>query len=169
MYLGHGTKIYLLPLLHRNEVSYDVTCLATDSTPAPQGSKEQLLRVVDGFDDRLVKITEGLDMEKVNLRAVYDIDPVDSWHSGSVVLIGDAAHAMLHHQGQGANSAVLDAGALSDALEAAGSVAEALAQYQANRKPVTDMLQRTSRQGWSEDEIMTVFPNQRPGEIAARS
>ena len=50
-----------------------------------------------------------------------------------------------------------------------GSVAEALAQYQANRKPVTDMLQRTSRQGWSEDEIMTVFPNQRPGEIAARS
>ena len=169
MYLGHGTKIYLLPLLHRNEVSYDVTCLATDSTPAPQGSKEQLLRVVGGFDDRLVKITEGLDMERVNLRAVYDIDPVDSWHSGSVVLIGDAAHAMLHHQGQGANSAVLDAGALSDALEAAGSVAEALAQYQANRKPVTDMLQRTSRQGWSEDEIMPVFPNQRPGEIAARS
>ena len=100
MYLGHGTKIYLLPLLHRNEVSYDVTCLATDSTPAPQGSKEQLLRVVGGFDDRLVKITEGLDMEKVNLRAVYDIDPVDSWHSGSVVLIGDAAHLGLFHQDQ---------------------------------------------------------------------
>lgn len=169
MYLGHGTKIYLLPLLHREEVSYDVTCLSADSTPAPQGSKEELLKVVDGFDEKLVKITQGLDMGKVNLRAVYDIDPVDRWHSDAVVLIGDAAHAMLHHQGQGANSAVLDAGALSDALEAAPSVAEALAQYQASRKPVTDELQRTSRQGWSEDEIMTVFPNQRPGEIAARS
>jgi salicylate hydroxylase len=33
MYMGHGTKIYLLPLRHRKEVSYDVTCLAADSAP----------------------------------------------------------------------------------------------------------------------------------------
>ena len=169
MYMGHGTKIYLLPLLHRKEVSYDVTCLSTDSTPAPVSSKEELLKVVAGFDERLVKITEGLDMAQVNLRAVYDIDPVANWHSNSVVLIGDAAHAMCHHQGQGANSAVLDAGGLADALKEANSVAEALAQYQADRKPVTDELQRISRQGWSEDEIKSVFPNQHPGEIAARS
>lgn len=169
MYMGHGTKIYLLPLLHRDEVSYDVTCLSTDSTPVPVSSKEELMKVVEGFDEKLVKITEGLDMDKVNLRAVYDIDPVDTWHSDCVALIGDAAHAMLHHQGQGANSAVLDAGALADSLAEAASLPEALALYQANRKPVTDELQRTSRQGWSEDEIKTVFPNQRPGEIAARS
>lgn len=169
MYMGHGTKIYLLPLLHRNEVSYDVTCLATDSSPAPTSSKEQLLQVVDGFDARLVAITRGLDMARVNLRAVYDIDPVDQWHSGAVALIGDAAHAMCHHQGQAANSAVMDAGGLADALTAAGSVAEALALYQSARKPVTDVLQRTSRQGWSEDEIKSVFPNQHPGEIGART
>lgn len=169
MYMGHGTKIYLLPLRHREEVSYDVTCLSTDPTPAPVSSKEQLLKVVAGFDERLVAITEGLDMAQVNLRAVYDIDPVADWHSNSVVLIGDAAHAMCHHQGQGANSAVLDAGGLADALKEANSVAEALARYQANRKPVTDELQRISRQGWSEDEIKSVFPNQHPGEIAARS
>lgn len=169
MYVGHGTKIYLLPLLHRQEVSYDVTCLATDSTPAPAFSREQLLKVVAGFDPRLVDITERLDPDQVNLRAVYDIDPVARWHSNAVVLIGDAAHAMCHHQGQGANSAILDAGALADALREASSVPEALASYQAQRKPVTDELQRMSRQGWSEDEIKTVFPNQHPGELAARS
>ncbi|HUO37985.1 MAG TPA: FAD-dependent monooxygenase, partial [Mycobacterium sp.] len=169
MYMGHGTKIYVLPLLHRNEVSFDVTCLATDSAPAPASSKERLLRVVEGFDERLVSITSGLDMDQVNLRAVYDIDPIPAWHSNSVVLIGDAAHAMCHHQGQGANSSILDAGALADALREAGSVPEALASYQANRKPVTDELQRLSRQGWSEEEINTVFPNQHQGEIAARS
>lgn len=169
MYMGHGTKIYVLPLLHRKEVSYDVTCLAADPTPAPTSDKETLLKVVEGFDDRLLTITKGLDMAQVNLRAVYDIDPVDIWHSGSVVLIGDAAHAMCHHQGQGANSAVLDAGALADWLQKSPSVAEALKQYQADRKPVTDELQRMSRQGWSEDEIQTVFPNQHQGEIAARS
>jgi salicylate hydroxylase len=117
----------------------------------------------------LVAITKGLDMTRVNLRSVYDIDPVDQWHSGAVALIGDAAHAMLHHQGQGANSAVMDAGGLSDALVAAGSVAEALALYQSVRKPVTDVLQATSRQGWREDEIKSVFPNQRPGELGART
>lgn len=169
MYVGHGTKIYLLPLQHRNEVSFDVTCLATDSTPAPLASKQQLLKVVAGFDPQLVAITEGLDMGKVNLRAVYDIDPVPNWHSNSVVLIGDAAHAMLHHQGQGANSAVLDAGALAAKLSEADSIPEALAQFQASRKPVTDELQRLSRQGWSEDEIQSVFPSQHQGELAARS
>ncbi len=169
MYMGHGTKIYLLPLHHRNEVSYDVTCLAADPTPAPECNVEQLLNVVEGFDERLVAITKGLDPSLVNLRAVYDIDPIPQWHSKSVALVGDAAHAMLHHQGQGANSAVLDAGALADCLKAANSVPEALAHYQAERKPVTDELQRLSRQGWSEEEIETVFPNQHQGEIGARS
>lgn len=169
MYVGHGTKIYLLPLRHRKEVSFDITCLAADPSPAPAFDRAQLLKTVQGFDPRLVAITEGLDSAVVNLRAVYDIDPVPDWHSDAVVLIGDAAHAMLHHQGQGANSAVLDAGALAEALEAADSVRAALARFQATRKPVTDELQRVSRQGWSEDEISSVFPNQHQGEIGARS
>jgi salicylate hydroxylase len=108
-------------------------------------------------------------MAQVNVRAVYDIDPIPRWHSQSVVLIGDAAHAMCHHQGQGANSSILDAGALADSLKGAVSMPAALAAYQANRKPVTDELQRISRQGWSEEEIATVFPNQHQGEIGARS
>ena len=106
-------------------------------------------------------------MSIVNIRAVYDIDPVDVWHSDSVALIGDAAHAMCHHQGQGANSAILDAGVLADILAEADSLPAALAQYQATRKPVTDELQRLSRQGWSEDEVDSVFPGQKPGEIAS--
>jgi len=167
MYIGRGTKIYFLPLPHRNQVSYDVTVLNADPTPNPQASKEELLRTVEGFDERIIATTRDLDMATVNIRAVYDIDPVDVWHSDSVALIGDAAHAMCHHQGQGANSAILDAGALADCLRDADSVKEALAAYQAVRKPMTDELQRLSRQGWSEDEVNTVFPGQKPGELGA--
>ncbi|MEZ7154180.1 FAD-dependent oxidoreductase [Streptomyces sp. MAD19A] len=162
MYIGRGTKVYLLPLRHRGQVSFDITALNPDGTWAPQVTKEDLLRTVEGFDERLVDITRDLDMDAVNIRAVYDIDPVDTWHSDAVVLVGDAAHSMLHHQGQGANSAIEDGGALADALREAGSVKEALALYQATRKPVTDELQRISRQGWSEDEIDEVFPGQKP-------
>ncbi|MEV5556952.1 FAD-dependent monooxygenase [Nonomuraea wenchangensis] len=162
MYIGRGTKVYFLPLRHRDQVSFDITALCPDPTWAPKVTKDDLLKTVEGFDPRIVDITRNLDMDAVNCRAVYDIDPVDTWHSDSVVLVGDAAHSMLHHQGQGANSAILDAGALADALQEAGSVKEALARYQAARKPVTDELQRISRQGWTEDEINDVFPGQKP-------
>jgi salicylate hydroxylase len=162
MYIGKGTKVYLLPLRHRNQVSFDITALNPDGTWAPTITKEELLKTVEGFDERIVAIARGLDMDAVNIRAVYDIDPVDSWHTDSVVLMGDAAHSMLHHQGQGANSAIEDAGALADALAEADSVKEALALFQATRKPVTDELQRISRQGWTEEEVSDVFPGQKP-------
>ena len=166
MYIGRGTKVYLLPLRHRSQVSFDITALNADSTWAPTVTKEDLLATVEGFDERIVNITRGLDLDTVSIRAVYDIDPVDTWHSHSVVLMGDAAHSMLHHQGQGANSAIMDAGAIADALVEAGSVREALALFQANRKPVTDELQRISRQGWTEDEVNDVFPGQKPAAQA---
>ncbi|MBQ0826530.1 FAD-dependent oxidoreductase [Streptomyces tagetis] len=166
MYIGRGTKVYLLPLRHRGQVSFDITALCPDATWSPEVTKDDLLATVAGFDERLVAITRGLDMSTVNIRAVYDIDPVDTWHSDSVVLVGDAAHSMLHHQGQGANSAIEDAGALADALREADTLPEALALYQATRKPVTDRLQHISRQGWSEDEIDDVFPGQKPADAA---
>ncbi|REE75661.1 salicylate hydroxylase [Rhodococcus wratislaviensis] len=162
MYIGRGTKVYLLPLRHRGQVSFDITALCPDGTWAPQITKDDIVATVEGFDERIVNIARGLDLDTVSIRAVYDIDPVERWHSDSVVLVGDAAHSMLHHQGQGANSAILDAGALADALQEADSVKDALALYQATRKPVTDELQRISRQGWTEDEVDDVFPGQKP-------
>ncbi|MFE4960166.1 FAD-dependent monooxygenase [Streptomyces sp. NPDC056653] len=168
MYIGSGTKIYLLPLRHRNQVSFDITALCADDTWAPKVTKDDLLATVNGFDERLVNITRDLDMDTVNIRAVYDIDPVDTWHSDSVVLVGDAAHSMLHHQGQGANSAIEDAGALADALRQSDSLKEGLVLYQATRKPVTDKLQQISRQGWTEDEINDVFPGQKPAAATTK-
>ena len=39
-------------------------------------------------------------------------DPLGKWHHGRAILIGDAAHAMLPTQGQGASQAIEDAEAL---------------------------------------------------------
>jgi salicylate hydroxylase len=169
MYLGRGTKVYVLPLRHRGQMSFDVTALRADSSWSPEPSKDDLMAMVEGFDERIVQTARDLDMSKVNVRAVYDIDPVDAWHTNSVVLLGDSAHSMCHHQGQGANSAIMDAGALAEALVRAGTVIEALALYQATRKPVTDELQRISRQGWSEDEVNDVFPGQKTASGAAQA
>ncbi|WP_433872632.1 FAD-dependent oxidoreductase [Saccharopolyspora sp. CA-218241] len=157
-----GTKVYFLPLRHRNELSFDITALSDDDSWSPQVTKERLLALMDGFDERLVNITRDLDMAALTCRAAFDIDPVETWYTDSVTLLGDAAHAMLHHQGQGANQAIQDGGALADALREADSVRDALARFQAERKPVTDELQSVSRRSWDADEIDDVFPGQKP-------
>lgn len=39
MFIGRGTKVYLLPLRHRNQLSFDITALCPDSTWAPEVSR----------------------------------------------------------------------------------------------------------------------------------
>lgn len=153
-----GTMIYFLPLRHRNQVSFDITVVSEDDAWAPEISTEYLVEKVKDFDPRLVRITENLPIPEVNSRSGYDIDSVDNWHTDCVAILGDAAHAMLWHQGQGANTAVMDAGGLAQALKQAGSVKEALALFQENRKPVTDELQAVSRASWDPDHVDTAFP-----------
>lgn len=159
LYMGHGgTMIYHLPLLHRNQLSFDITVISEDDAWAPVITTEYLLEKLEGFDPRLVEITRNLDIPSITSRSGYDLDSIDVWHSDSVALLGDAAHAMLWHQGQGANSAILDADGIAKALLATDSIPEALAQYQAKRKPVTDELQAVSRASWDPDKVDTAFP-----------
>jgi salicylate hydroxylase len=157
-----GAMIYFLPLRHRGEngqISFDITVPHEDTTWNPQVTKEQVLEMCRNFDERLLKIIEKLDWDKVNQRSAADLDPQDKWNSDAIVLIGDAAHAMLHHQGQGANSAVIDAGVLADCLAAADSVPEALAAYTAQRKEPVQELQRISRESWNAESAgKTAFP-----------
>ena len=157
-----GRMIYFLPLRHRGEngqISFDITVPHPDTTWNPNVSKEEVLEMLKNFDERLLRIVEKLDWEKVNQRAAADIDPQDKWNSDAVVLIGDAAHAMLHHQGQGANSAVIDAGVLADCIVEADTVAEALALYTSKRKEPVQELQRISRESWNAESAgKTAFP-----------
>lgn len=161
MYINErGSKLYLLPLSFRGQVSFDVTVPSDDDTWAPPLSRDMLVNAMAGFDSRIEAVTQGLELSIVNSRAAYDIDPVESWHTDRVTLVGDAAHAMLHHQGQGANSAVMDADAIAQALADAPTLSEGLMLYQSRRKPVTDELQRISRSGWDAGAIDDVFPGQ---------
>ncbi len=86
---------------------------------------------------------------------------MDKWSTNTVTLIGDAAHAMLHNQGQGANMAIQDADVLAEAIAEAVAgtvtVAEALQKYEEQRKPVTKLYQDLSRL-FPTDQAKTAFP-----------
>lgn len=62
------------------------------------------------------------------------------WHMGNVVLLGDAAHAVVPFYGQGANASFEDCLSLAARLKAGPTRSAALAAYEAERKPNTDAL-----------------------------
>jgi anthraniloyl-CoA monooxygenase len=69
----------------------------------------------------------------------------DRWHSGNVVLLGDAAHTAHFSVGSGTKLAMEDAIALAAALRAERSIPGALAGYEAGRRPPVESLQRAAQ------------------------
>jgi 2-polyprenyl-6-methoxyphenol hydroxylase-like FAD-dependent oxidoreductase len=77
---------------------------------------------------------------------IYDMPALRSWHTGRVVLIGDAAHAVGPHAGQGASMAIEDALVLGAFLETQDDVTAAFVRYEAlRRKRVEHVVKLTAQ------------------------
>ena len=77
---------------------------------------------------------------------LFGVRPLLHWSRGAAVLIGDAAHGMLPHHGQGANTTIEDAITLAELLPGASAdgLAPMLAHYQSLRRARTRKIQRSS-------------------------
>jgi 2-polyprenyl-6-methoxyphenol hydroxylase-like FAD-dependent oxidoreductase len=82
-----------------------------------------------------------------------DRDPLPRWSFGRATLLGDAAHPMYPVGSNGASQAVLDARALARHLTGGVGVVEALAAYDAERRPMTAEIVLNNRKGGPERVI----------------
>jgi salicylate hydroxylase len=104
----------------------------------------EFLEEFKGWDDRLTSLIRAAGTP--GRWALLDRAPLTRWTSGTVTLLGDAAHPMFPFFAQGAAQAIEDAATLAGCLAAnPGDPAAALRRYEERRIPRTTRLQEVSR------------------------
>lgn len=149
MWLGQGKHFLAYPLRAGKLVNY-VGFVPADqemkeSWSAP-GDPDALRREFVGWDPRIEDLL--LHVDKTFRWALYDREPLPTWTKGRLSLLGDAAHPMLPHLGQGANQSIEDGMALATIMSHATARAapSALKAYDRLRRKRVAEVQRGARE-----------------------
>jgi len=120
-------------------------CYAT--APAPEGAtapdeRSELARLFAGWADPIPRLIESATPDRLIRTDLHCLGtPPPAYHRGRIALLGDAAHAMTPHLGQGACQAIEDAMVLAHVAAGSGDLAE----YTAVRRPRATAIARRSR------------------------
>jgi 2-polyprenyl-6-methoxyphenol hydroxylase-like FAD-dependent oxidoreductase len=145
-YLGPGVESVFI---RASETGiYWFLSLARELVPASLTEASAIVtHMAPRFDATFRAITSATSDLRVDELA--DRDPLPFWGRGVVTLLGDAAHPVLPHTGQGAAQAMVDAVALGRVLRPDAPVEPALRAYEDDRRRKTAALlargRRTAR------------------------
>lgn len=170
MWAGPSRHFLVFPVRHGTMVNY-VGFVPTDeemkeSWSAP-GDPEVLRREFDGWDPRIARVLKQVD--KCFRWALYDREPLPTWSKGRLTLLGDAAHPMLPHLGQGANQSIEDGMALATILRQVDNAAvpAALLAYERLRRERVAQVQLGARQHGLRVDSLSGDLATRDAELAA--
>lgn len=128
-YLDYGIEAATVRA-SQDAVYWYVSLLAEDAGAMKHGSGAIADRCASLLDDRFCAIVRATDPRDLRLDELFDRDPIEDWGRGPVTLLGDAAHPMLPHTGQGAAQALEDAVALGLAIAAGHDLDASLRKYE---------------------------------------
>jgi FAD-dependent urate hydroxylase len=136
--LGRRTTFLTLPLDGDRVYCYcDAVSRRGHDTPEPSPA-ERLRQLFSEFADPAATLLGSLDAAAdIHVSTIEEV-ALDSRARDHVVLIGDAAHATSPNMAQGAAMALEDALVLTDCLRDIRAIPNALAAFQAQRRPRTD-------------------------------
>jgi len=106
-YWGVGERFGIVPVSPNK--AYWAGAIAAEIGDAEKSTyKLELLSVFNDWPGLIAKMITSTPLSNMNKIYVHDHDPIDVWHKGNVLLIGDAAHASLPTSGQGVCQALED-------------------------------------------------------------
>jgi salicylate hydroxylase len=148
IWMGEGKHFMTYPVRQRkliNFVGFMPRDESVEESWSAEGNLDDLTTAFDGWDPELCQFIKLI--EKTNWWGLYDRLPLLDWTWGRIALLGDSAHAMLPHAGQGVNMAIEDSVSLAVLLEGVSSdrAAKALKSYEALRLDRTASIQVASR------------------------
>ncbi|HSL01603.1 MAG TPA: FAD-dependent monooxygenase [Rubrobacteraceae bacterium] len=144
---GRGTEVGVMSLGGGRAYWYATKNVPEGAAESPAGRKREVLDLLRGWYGPARAAVEATEDAKILRTDIYDREPANRrWGEGRVTLLGDAAHPMTPHLGQGACQAIEDAAVLADCLrDAEGAPAAALRRYEVRRAPRTATIVRNSR------------------------
>jgi salicylate hydroxylase len=149
VWMGDGKHFMVFPVRSGtllNYVGFVPTVAETVESWSAIGDRDELAASFAGWDPQVITLLDKV--ESCFWWGLYDRRPLTRWTDGRLALLGDAAHAMLPHLGQGANQAVEDGVALAVLLEGKtpAEVPDVLHAYERFRRVRTDVVQAEARQ-----------------------
>jgi salicylate hydroxylase len=149
MWLGKSKHFLTFPVRSGQLINYvgfvPADAEMKESWSAP-GDPDLLRAEFEGWEPRIGALLGQV--QNTFRWALYDREPLPVWTKGRLTLLGDAAHPMLPHLGQGANQSIEDGMALATILATADrtKVTPALLAYERLRRERVAAVQRGARE-----------------------
>lgn len=141
-YLGRGVESMLIRASD-TDIYWFLSLARELVPPGMQDPAAILAHMTPRFDATFRAVTSAT--EDLRYDDLVDRDPIPFWGKDVVTLLGDAAHPILPHTGQGAAQAIVDAVTLGRALSGDADVEPALRSYERERRDKTTTLLRQGR------------------------
>jgi 2-polyprenyl-6-methoxyphenol hydroxylase-like FAD-dependent oxidoreductase len=130
----------------------------------------ELIERFGSWHEPIAAIIDATPPDRILRTDICDRAPIERWHRGRVVLLGDAAHPMTPNLGQGAGQAIEDAVVLDECLAGTPTAEAALTRYEQRRVARANGIALASRRlgamaqwshpvaAWIRDRAMSLMP-----------
>jgi 2-polyprenyl-6-methoxyphenol hydroxylase-like FAD-dependent oxidoreductase len=136
--LGPTTAFLTLPIGGGRVYCYCDVASPDGSVDADSVEQDRVDELFSGFAEPVPSLLRAMRAgTSVHVSPIEEV-VIEDWAHERVVVIGDAAHATSPNMAQGAAMALEDALVLSECLGAIDAIPDAIAAFQARRRPRTD-------------------------------
>ena len=139
---GQGTEFGVMPIVDGR--TYWYAAANADEAQRNPDELRELRGRFGSWHEPIPAVLADTPPQAVLRHDIYRLPELDSYCRGSVVLLGDAAHAMTPNLGQGGGQALEDAIVLAAAVSRTSNVAAALSQYDHERRARTQAMSRAA-------------------------